>query len=171
MQLWLAIVFAIDADYDYTDDLMGPLLVFVILGAVASFVYRRWWRLRRLAARWPLTGARRPERGSACNPAQPGHGPVCGRGCGPRRCQQPVECQLSNTHTRWRANPIPATLASGGPYNSREDASAAARPWLLRKVPVRYNPARPYRVGLLARRRQPLRACAAWAINLPLLTT
>ena len=37
----------------------------------------------------------------------------------------------------------------GEVFSSREDASAAARPWLEKKIFVRYNPARPHESAFL----------------------
>ena len=147
MQLWLAIMFAIDSDYDSIDNVMGPLLIFIILCAVAWFVYRRWWRLGRLAARWPLTEATIQSE-YACNPTSPGMGQFMAGAAG-----RVIASNLWNAILQYsyqvEGESYPGYLIWGGPYNSREEASAAARPWLLRKIPVRYNPARPYESSFL----------------------
>ena len=148
MQLCLVIMSVMDTDYDYTDYIMGPLFAFIILCVIAWFVYRRWWRLRLRAARWPLAEATIQSE-YACNPASPGVGQLLGGAAGRFVVSNTWHSVLQYSY-QVNGESYPGYLISGRSYNSREDASAEARPWLRKKISVRYNPARPYESAFLS---------------------
>jgi len=146
MRVWLAII-AMDGDYDFTDYLIGPFFVFIILCVVAWFVYRRVWRLRRRAARWPLVEAT-IQSDYACNPTSPGMGQFLAGAVGRVVASNLWDAVLQYSY-QVEGESFPGYLVYGGPYNSREAARAAAQPWLLRKISVRYNPSRPHESAFL----------------------
>jgi hypothetical protein len=130
------------------DDTASPVLIFAIVCSTDWFAYRRW-RLSYGASRWFLTEAT-IESAFPCNPVNPelaaAFGGVAGR-IAANNTWNPVlqysYCINGESYSGF--------LIVGVAYASREDASAAAQPWLLHKIQVRYNPRQPYESAYLAR--------------------
>ena len=133
-------------DVDSIDEVLGPLLILVIFVALLWFGYRRW-RLRYGASRWTLTeGTIQSE--YPCNPTNPGVASVLAGGAARVVVSNMWNAVLQYSY-QVAGESYPGYLMLSGPFNTRDEASAAARPWLLRKIPVRFNPKRPYESAFL----------------------
>jgi hypothetical protein len=133
-------------DVDDIDAILGPLLLLAILCALAWFGYRRW-RLRVGASRWTLTEAMIQSE-YACNPASPGMAMAVGGAVGRVIASNTWKAVLQYTY-QVADESYPGYLMIENIYNSREDASAAAQPFLLHRISVRYNPKRPWESSFL----------------------
>ena len=144
MQLWFQLALWVYAED--VDDILGPLLVLSIIVALCWFGYRRW-RMRFGAKGWTVTEAT-IESDYAANPGNSDVAAVLGGAV--------VGAAVSNS---WNAVLQYSYSAAGelysgyflldGPFGSREAARDAARPWVLRKITVRYNPRRPHESAFL----------------------
>jgi hypothetical protein len=138
MQLWFQLALWVDADD--IDAILGPIFVLAIIVALCWFGYRRW-RLRFGATRWTQTGAT-IESDYAANPSGSGVATVLGGAATGAAVRNSWNAVLQYSYS------VAGELYSGyfilaGPFTSREAARDAARPWVLRKITVRYNPRRP----------------------------
>jgi hypothetical protein len=144
MQLWFHL--ALWVYEEPIDDILGPIFVLLIFCALAWFGYRRW-RLRYGASGWTLTGATIQSE-YACNPTSTGMAVALGGAAG-----RVVNSNTWNSVLQYSysvaGESYPGYLMLAGTFNSRQDASAAAAPWLLKKITVRYNPKRPYESAFL----------------------
>src|SRR5262249_40564273 len=132
---------ALWVDADDIDAILGPLFVLLIFGALIWFGYRRW-RLRFGASRWTLTEAT-VESDYAANPTSRGAAFALGGAAAAAAASNTWNAVLQSSY-QVAGERYSGYLILSGPFSSREDARAAARPWLLRKVTVRYNPSRPH---------------------------
>ena len=128
------------------DEILGPLFVLLIIGGLAWYGYRRW-RLRFGSSRWTLTEATIQSE-YACNPTSTGMAVALGGAAG-----RIVNSNLWNAVLQYSyqvaGESYPGYLMLAETFNSREDSSAAARPWVLKKISVRYNPRRPHESAFL----------------------
>jgi hypothetical protein len=134
MQAWY--LFAMWMDEGFIDSVLGPLftfLVFLIMAAIVAalawFGYRRW-RMRYGSARWTLTEA------------------TISGGLAAAAGSNLFHAGLQYSY-RTAGEFYSGYFMVGGVFTSRKDASAAARPWLEKKIFVRYNPARPQESAFL----------------------
>jgi hypothetical protein len=144
MQPWFQLALLVDADD--IDAILGPLFFLAIIGALVWFGYRRW-RLRFGASRWTVTGAT-IESDYAANPGNSGVATVLGGAAAGAAVSNSWNAVLQYSYS------VAGELYSGyfilsGPFSSRESAREAARPWVLKKITVRYNPRRPHESAFL----------------------
>jgi hypothetical protein len=148
MQVWSQLALWIDADS--IDEIVGPIIVLAvflaIIGGLTWYAYRRW-RLRFGASRWTLTEATIQSE-YACNPTSPGMAMAVGGAAGRLVASNTWNGVLQYTY-KVGDDSYPGYLMLTNSFSSREDASAAARPFLLRKISVRYNPKRPWESSFL----------------------
>jgi hypothetical protein len=137
MQFLLQLAF-IMMDKDSIELILFAFICILVFAGLARIGYRRW-RLRFGASQWILTVATIQSE-YASNPRNAGNGN--GRS---RRIWHAV---LQYSY-QVAGESYPGYLVLGGWFNSAEDASAAARPWLLKKISVRYNPRRPHESAYL----------------------
>jgi hypothetical protein len=143
MLAWCTFATLIDADD--IDAVLGPILLFGLLGAGAWFLYRKI-RRRKAAFSWPLIEATiQSEFASDLANAAVGMAfGVAGSAASRTLCNAVLQYTYNVAGEFYSGY-----IIFGGPYNSREDAAAAARPWIGKKVSVRYNPAQPHQSALL----------------------
>ena len=143
-------MFAYWMDEDFVDSVLGPLFTFLVMAAIVAalawFGYRRW-RMRYGSAHWTITDATIQSE-FASNPTNPGLAAGLGGGLAQAAASSMWKAVLQYSYQ------VAGEFYSGyfvlaGTFNSREDASAAARPWLDRKIMVRYNPKRSHESAFL----------------------
>ena len=144
MQHWFQLALWVNAED--VDAILGPLLCLSIIVALCWFAYRRW-RMRFGAKRWTQTEAT-IESDYAANPSGSGVATVLGGAATGAAVRNSWNAVLQYSYS------VAGELYSGyfilsGPFTSREDARDAARPWVLRKIAVRYNPRRPHESAFL----------------------
>jgi len=143
MPAWSMLATLIDAGADDIDAVLGPLLMFGLLGTGAWFLVRHI-RRRKAAFRWPLIEATIQSE-FASNLANPA---VVFGVAGAVAAQSLCNAVLQYTYNV-AGEFYSGYIILGGPYRSREDATAAAQPWIGKKIFVRYNPVQPYQSALL----------------------
>ena len=142
MLAWRTFATLIEAD-DTDSVLRSILAVGLLLGAGAWFLYRHISR-RKAAFRWPLIDATiQSEFVSELTNAAVGMG-VVGAVASRMLCNAVLQYTYSVAGEFYSGY-----IIFGGPYGSREEAAASARPWIGKKVSVRYNPAQPNQSALL----------------------
>jgi hypothetical protein len=144
MRLWLQL--ALWTDADSIDAVLGPILMFLIACGIAWYAYRRW-RVTYGATRWTLTEATIQSE-YACNPVSPGLAAAVGGAAGRVVASNTWNAVLQYSY-QVDGESYPGFLMLNMGFNSSQDASAAARPWLLKRISVRYNPAHPYESAFL----------------------
>lgn len=127
MQLWFQPTF-VAMDKDFIELILFALICILIFAGLARIGYRRW-RLRFGASRWIPAGA--TIQGEYASLLKGGRG-------------RDIWHAVLQYSYQVAGESYPGYLVLGRWFNSAEDASAAARPWLLRKISVRYNPRRPH---------------------------
>jgi len=146
MLAWRTFATLIDAD-DSGSVLRSILAVGLLLGAGAWFLYRHI-RRRKAAFGWPLIEATIQSEFASelTNPAvgMAVVGAVAGSLASRMLCNAVLQYTYSVAGEFYSGY-----IIFGGPYGSREEAAASARPWIGKKVSIRYNPAQPNQSALL----------------------
>jgi len=144
MQAWFTLAYLIDEDS--IDAVLGPAILLLILGTLAWIGYRRW-RLGYGSSRWTMVDAIiQSEFVSA--PYSPGPNAAVGGAVASAAASRLCKAVIQYSYQ------VAGEFYSGyfmlaGTFSSSEDASAAVRPWLHRKIVVRYNPALPQESAFL----------------------
>jgi hypothetical protein len=137
-------------DEDFVDSVLGPLFTLLVMvgivAALAWFAYRRW-RMRYGSARWTITEATIQSE-IACNASSPGLHAVPGGGLAAAAASNLFHAVLQYSY-QVAGEFYSGYFMLGEVFNSREDASTAAKPWLEKKIFVRYNPERPHESAFL----------------------
>lgn len=147
MQAWC--VFAYLIDDDSLDLVLGPTIVLLMLCALVWNGYRlyRRLRLRYGSSRWTMTEAviQSEFAGNATSPSL--HAALGGSltAAAASNLFHPVLQYSYQVAGEFYSG----YFMLGELLSSREDASAAARPWLEKKIFVRYNPERPHESAFL----------------------
>jgi hypothetical protein len=143
-------MFVYRMDDDFVDSILGPLFTFLIMAAIVAalawFGYRRW-RMRYGAAHWTLTEATIQSE-FAGNASSPGLNAVLGGGLSAAAARNLFHAVLQYSY-QVAGEFYSGYFVLGEVFSSREDASAAARPWLEKKIFVRYKPERPHESAFL----------------------
>lgn len=144
MQLWPISLVLIDADD--IDAVLGPLILLLIIGSLVFYGLRRL-RLRTAPSRWTMTEATI----QSDMPSNPGN-------AGGTAALHGALVSAAVSHY-WRpvlqySYQVQGEFYSGyfmldSAHTSREDASTAARPWLQKKIYIRYNPKKHYESAFL----------------------
>jgi hypothetical protein len=133
-------------DDDAIDAVLGPLLMLGLVSAGVWFLVRHI-RRRKASFHWtPIEATIQSE--FAANLAAPGAGLAVAGTAGAFASRNLCNCVLQYSY-QVDGEYYAGYIILGGPYTSHEDASAAARPWLGKKISVRYNPAQPHQSALL----------------------
>jgi len=144
MQPWFIPVLLLDADD--IDAVVGPLLLLVIIGSLAYYGFRRL-RMRTAPSRWTLTeGTLQSD--MPYQPTSPGRGALLGGQVASAVASHYWKCVLQYSY-QVVGEFYSGYVMLGEVFYSSEDASAAARPWLQRRIFVRYNPKKPYESAFL----------------------
>lgn len=144
MQGWYTFAYIIDDET--MGDIRAALFMLGLISVGAWFLYRHI-RRRREAFRWPLIEATIQSE-FAANLAGPGVGMAVAGIAGSVAARNAYNCVLQYSY-QVAEEFYAGYIVLGGPYASSGDASAAARPWLGKKISVRYNPAQPHQSALL----------------------
>ncbi|HEY6347825.1 MAG TPA: hypothetical protein VI636_00300 [Candidatus Angelobacter sp.] len=126
---------------DDEDAIVSPLILLLIISLLIFYGFRRW-RLRTAPSRWTMTDATIQSE-MPSNPASPGVSSIVGgqvAAAAARHYWRPVLQYSYQVQGEFYSG----YFMLGSAHNSREDASAAARPWLQKKIFVRYNPKKHY---------------------------
>jgi hypothetical protein len=135
--------FATLTDAEDVDSVLGPILICGVVGAAVWFLYRHI-RRRKAAFQWPLIEATiQSEFVSELTNAAVGMG-VAGAVASRMLCNAVLQYSYIVAGEFYAGY-----IIFGGPYGSREEAAASARPWIGKKVSIRYNPAQPNQSALL----------------------
>jgi len=135
MKLWLVPALFVNADD--IDVILGPLIVGGIIATLLWYGIRRL-RLRTAPARWVVTEAT-IQSDMPSSPAKPGTAAAFHGALGAAVASHYWRPVLQYSYQ------VQGEFYSGyfmlnSSHTSREEASAAARPWLQKKIFVRYNP-------------------------------
>jgi hypothetical protein len=144
MQSWWLL--AMYVDEDAVDAVLGPLILLGVLVALTWFGYRRW-RLRYRATRWTMTEATIQSE-FAANANSPRMSAALGGVAGAAASSSAWNAVLQYSYLV-AGEFYAGYFMLGGTYWPREDASTAARPWIDKKIFVRYNPDRPHESAFL----------------------
>jgi hypothetical protein len=144
MHAWLILAYMVDDDT--IDAVVGPIFVLGLLAVGAWFLIRHM-RRRKASLRWTLIEATIQSE-FAANLANPAVGFAVAGGVGAAASSTLCNCVLQYSYVV-DGEYYAGYIILGGPYSSRGEVSAAARPWLGKKISVRYNPAQPHQSALL----------------------
>ena len=144
MPLWFISVLFLDVDD--IDAVLGPLLLLGIIGSLAFYGFRRL-RMRTAPSRWTMTEGTvqsdMPYQPASSGGAAAFHGAV-----GSAIASHYWKCVLQYSY-QVAGEFYSGYVMLGEVFFSSEAASAAARPWLQKKIFVRYNPNKPYESAFL----------------------
>lgn len=147
MQAWC--IFAYLIDDDSIDLVLGPTIVLLMLCALVWYGYRQYRRLRLRygSSRWTMTEAKVQSEFSS-NASSPGLHAVLSGGLAAAAARNLFHVVLQYSY-QVAGEFYPGYFRLGEVFSSREDASAASRPWLEKKIFVRYNPEHPHESAFL----------------------
>jgi len=137
--------FATWLDGDDSDSVLRPILLLgVLFGTGAWFLYRHI-RRRKAAFGWPLIEATIQSEfaSDVANPAVVMG--VAGSVASRMLCNAVLQYSYKVAGEFYSGY-----IIFSGPYASREEAAAAASPWIGKTISVRYNPTQPHQSALLS---------------------
>jgi hypothetical protein len=144
MKLWLRSTYRFDSDD--VDAVLSVLVVCGFFGAGLWYLFRRW-RLRFAPSRWTMADGV-VESKFAANPTNPGAASILAGSLAAAAASHQWKSVLQYSY-KVSGEFYSGYVMLGEIFSSREDASAAAQPWLKKKIIVRYNPKRPYESAFL----------------------
>ena len=144
MPLWFISVLFLDVDD--IDAVLGPLILLGIIGSLVFYGFRRF-RMRTAPSRWTMTEGT-VQSDMPYQPTSPGSAGVLGGHVASAVASHYWKCVLQYSYTV-AGEFYSGYLMLGEVFYSSESASAAARPWLQKKIFVRYNPKKPYESAFL----------------------
>ena len=144
MQPWLISVLFLDVDD--IDAVLGPLILLVIIGSLAFYGFRRL-RMRTAPSRWTMTEGT-VQSDMPYQPTSPGGAGLLAGHVASAVASHYWKCVLQYSY-QVTGEFYSGYVMLGEVFFSSEAASAAARPWLQKRIFVRYNPSKPYESAFL----------------------
>jgi hypothetical protein len=135
-----SVMIAFAEEFD-PDIIFGPLLFLGLVGGLGYFGYRRL-RMRLSGSKWPMTAATIQSE-FASNAVNAGVATVLHGGMAGAAARQYAWKAVLQYSYQVAGEFYSGYFLLGDIYSSSERASEAARPWVDRKIFVRYNPRNP----------------------------
>lgn len=146
MNIWPILAPLAEMDSDDLGAIWGAIVMLGLLSAGIWYLIRRL-RLRYAPSRWTMTEGT-IQSAFCANPGSPALTSIVGgglAGAGARNSWNPVLQYSYQVAGEFYSG----YLMLGNTFFSEEDANTAAKPWLEKKITVRYNPKKPHESAFL----------------------